>query len=79
MFFFILLAQCARISSDWWLGEWGRKGFDIPEASYIWIYLIISIVVGALMYVKGVFFAKFILTTSRVIQRLLIKALLKPC
>ena len=29
------------------------------------------------MYVKGVFFAKFILTTSRVIQRLLIKALLK--
>ena len=36
----------------------------------------ISICVGALMYLKGIFFAKFIINTSRVIQRTLIKALL---
>ena len=77
MFFFILLAQMARIGSDWWLGEWGRKGFDIPETTYIWIYSVISIVVGALLYVKGVVFAKFILSTSRVVQRQLIQALIK--
>jgi ABC-type multidrug transport system fused ATPase/permease subunit len=33
--------------------------------------------VGILLYIKGIFFAKFIISTSRVIQRLLIKALLK--
>lgn len=32
---------------------------------------------GSLLYLKGVFFAKFILSTSIVIQRQLIKALLK--
>lgn len=32
---------------------------------------------GVLLYIKGIFFAKFIISTSRVIQRLLIKALLK--
>ena len=41
------------------------------------MYSVITIVVGALLYLKGVFFAKFILTTSRVVQRQLIKALLK--
>jgi ABC-type multidrug transport system ATPase subunit len=29
MFFFILLAQAARVASDWWLGEWGSGGFHI--------------------------------------------------
>lgn len=37
----------------------------------------ISIVVGVLLYIKSYFFAKFILSTSRVIQRQLIKVLLK--
>ena len=32
--------------------------------------------VGALLYLKGIFFAKFIISTSRVIQRSLIKTLL---
>ena len=32
---------------------------------------------GVLLYVKGVFFAKFIISTSRVIQRQLIKTLVK--
>lgn len=32
---------------------------------------------GLLLYVKGIFFAKFIIRTSQVIQRQLIKALLK--
>lgn len=49
----------------------------MQEKTYIWIYTIISIVVGILLYIKGIFFAKFIISTSRVIQRLLIKALLK--
>jgi hypothetical protein len=31
MFLFILLAQFSRISSDWWLGEWGRNGFSISQ------------------------------------------------
>jgi ABC-type multidrug transport system fused ATPase/permease subunit len=34
-------------------------------------------VVGVLLYLKGIFFAKFIISTSQVIQRLLIKKLLK--
>ncbi len=65
------------MASDWWLGEWGRKGFDIPETTYIWIYSVISIVVGCLLYIKGILFAEFILNTSKVIQRQLIKTLLK--
>lgn len=76
MFFFIFLAQCSRVGSDWWLGEWSNNGFHLPEGSYIWIYTVISFVVGALMYVKGIFFAKFIISTSRVLQRQLIKVLL---
>ena len=76
MFFFILLAQMARVGSDWWLGEWSTNGLHIEEGSYIWIYAVISFVVGGLMYVKGIFFAKFIISTSRVIQRQLIRVLL---
>ena len=30
MFTFILLAQCARVASDWWLGEWSNNGFKLP-------------------------------------------------
>lgn len=67
----------ARVASDWWLGEWSNNVFNIPENEYIWIYAIISLVVGILLYVKGLFFAKFIVATSRVIQRKLIQALLK--
>lgn len=66
----------ARVGSDWWLGEWSTNGLHIEEGSYIWIYAVISFVVGGLMYVKGIFFAKFIISTSRVIQRQLIKVLL---
>ena len=77
MFFFILLAQCSRVASDWWLGEWSTNGFNLPEGSYIWVYSVISIVVGSLMYLKGIFFAKFIISTSRVIQRQLIQVLLR--
>ena len=33
--------------------------------------------VGSLLYTKGIFFAKFIISTSRVIQRQLIKTLVK--
>ena len=76
MFFFILLAQASRVGSDWWLGEWSTNGFHLPEGSYIWVYAVISCVVGALMYIKGIFFAKFIISTSRVIQRQLIQVLL---
>jgi hypothetical protein len=35
MFFFIILAQFSRIASDWWLGVWGRKGFDISNTCNI--------------------------------------------
>jgi ABC-type multidrug transport system fused ATPase/permease subunit len=45
--------------------------------SYIEIYAGISVVVGVLMFIKGKFFAQFIISSSRVIQRNLIKALLK--
>jgi ABC-type multidrug transport system fused ATPase/permease subunit len=38
---------------------------------------VISIVVGCLLYIKGIFFAKFILDSSRVIQKKLISVLLK--
>lgn len=37
----------------------------------------ITIFVGILLYVKGIFFAKFIVKTSQVIQRQLIKSLLR--
>ena len=50
--------------------------FNIPENMYIWIYAVISFVVGFLILIKGVFFAKFIISTSRVIQRQLIQTLL---
>jgi ABC-type multidrug transport system fused ATPase/permease subunit len=45
--------------------------------SYIEVYAGISVIVGILMFVKGKFFARFIISTSRVIQRTLIQALLK--
>lgn len=51
--------------------------FQIPENVYIWVYAGISVIVGVLMYVKGIFFAKFIISTSRVIQRKLIESLLR--
>ncbi len=76
-FFFIIVAQISRISSDWWLGEWGRNSFNISQTKYIWIFALISIVVGFLFYIKGIFFAKFILSSSRVIQQKLISVLLK--
>lgn len=41
------------------------------------MYAVISLLVGALIYLKGVFFARFIVATSRVIQRQLIQTLLR--
>lgn len=49
----------------------------MPSNTYIIIYAVVSVVVGILIYLKGLFFAKFIVATSRVIQRLLIQTLLK--
>ena len=77
MFSFITLAQLSRVFSDWWLGEWGSDSLHMPSNTYIIVYSAISIAVGALIYLKGVFFAKFIVATSRVIQRQLIQQLLK--
>lgn len=57
MFLFIVLSQLARVASDWWLGEWSTNVFNIPNKMYIYIYGGISVVVGMLMYLKGVFFA----------------------
>ena len=76
MFFFITLGQVTRVFSDWWLGEWGSDSFSIPSNTYIIVYAGISVAVGSLIYLKGIFFAKFIIATSRVIQRQLIKVLL---
>lgn len=80
MFLFISLAQMARVFSDWWLGEWGnsdKNSFNLNTDGYIGIYAGVSVVVGVLIYLKGIFFAKFIISTSRVIQRKLIATLLR--
>lgn len=77
MFLFITLAQLARVFSDWWLGEWSSDKFDLDQNGYIEVYAGISVVVGILMYLKGKFFAKFIISSSRVIQRKFIQTLLK--
>jgi len=49
----------------------------MPSNNYIIVYACISVVVGILIMFKGFFFAKFIVATSRVIQRLLIKTLVR--
>lgn len=77
MFLFITMAQLSRVFSDWWLGEWGSDSLQMPSNTYIIVYACISLLVGALIYLKGLFFAKFIVATSRVIQRLLIQTLLR--
>jgi ATP-binding cassette, subfamily C (CFTR/MRP), member 1 len=76
MFIFIALAQMARVFSDWWLGEWGSNSIDITSNVYIIVYASISVAVGILIYLKGYFFANFIISSSRIIQRKLIQALL---
>lgn len=77
MFIFITLAQLSRVFSDWWLGEWGSNSLELTSNNYIIVYAGISLLVGSLIYLKGIFFAKFIVATSQVIQRLFIKTLLK--
>lgn len=77
MFLFITLAQLARVFSDWWLGEWSNNKFELEQNTYIEIYAGISVIVGILMYLKGKFFAQFIISSSRVIQRKFIATLLK--
>ena len=72
MFLFITLAQMARVFSDWWLGEWGSNSLDMPSNTYIIVYAVISVAVGILIYFKGYFFANFITSSSRVIQRKLV-------
>lgn len=76
MFIFITLAQMSRVFSDWWLGEWGSNSLSLESNNYIIVYAGISITVGILIYLKGYFFANFIVASSRVIQRKLITALL---
>ena len=44
----------------------------IPIIGMIWVFIVISIVIGCLLYIKGIFFAKFILGSSQVIQQKLI-------
>lgn len=69
MFLFITLAQLARVFSDWWLGEWSGRKIDLNQDQYIGVYAGISVLVGVLMYLKGRFFAQFIIKSSRVVQR----------
>lgn len=77
MLIFITLAQMARVFSDWWLGEWGSDKFSLPSNTYIYVYAGISVAVAILIFLKGYFFANFIVASSRVIQRKLIQTLLK--
>lgn len=49
----------------------------MPSNNYIIVYSCISVLVAILIYFKGLFFAKFIVATSRVIQRQLIQTLIK--
>ena len=76
MFLFITLAQIWRVFSDWWLGEWGSNSLSLPSNTYIIIYACISVMVGIFIYLKGRFFANFIVASSRVVQRRLINALM---
>lgn len=77
MLIFITLAQLARVFSDWWLGEWGSNKLELPSNTYIFVYAGISVGVAILIFLKGYFFANFIVSSSRVIQRKLIQTLLK--
>ena len=76
MFVFITLAQISRVFSDWWLGEWGNNSLSLPSNTYIIIYAIVSLTVGVLIYLKGYFFANFIVSSSKVIQKRYITTLL---
>ena len=76
MFKLTVLSQVVRVSSDWWLGEWSVHAFNFDKYTYMWIFVVISAGVGILLWLKGIFFAKFINSTSKVIQRTLIKTLL---
>ena len=76
MFVFITLAQLSRVFSDWWLGEWGSNSLDLLSNTYIIVYAAISVGVGILILLKGYFFASFIVASSKVIQKMLITALL---
>lgn len=49
----------------------------MPSDNYIIVYACISVVVAILIMFKGFFFAKFIVATSRVIQKKLIQTLIK--
>ena len=77
MLSFITMAQLARVFSDWWLGEWGSDKLELGSNTYIIVYAGISVAVAILIYLKGYFFANFIVSSSRVIQRKLIQTLLK--
>ena len=77
MLSFITMAQLARVFSDWWLGEWGSDKLELGSNTYIIVYAGISVAVAILIFLKGYFFANFIVSSSRVIQRKLIQTLLK--
>ena len=76
MFFFTLLSQALRVGCDWWVGEWSADSFHLDSYTYMWIFVVSALGVGILFYVKGIFFSKFINSSSRVIQRTLMKTLL---
>ena len=77
MLSFITMAQLARVFSDWWLGEWGSDKLELGSNTYIIVYAGISVAVAILIFLKGYFFANFIVSSSIVIQRKLIQTLLK--
>ena len=76
MFIFVTLAQLSRVFSDWWLGEWGSNSLNLASNDYIIVYAGISVGVGMLIFLKGWFFASFIVASARVVQKRLIQALL---
>lgn len=75
-FLFITLAQLARVASDWWLGCWSSDTFKLHATTYIEVYAGASLAVGLLIYLKGLLFAKFMMSTAQAIQRKLIAVLL---
>lgn len=77
LFLFILLCQLARIGNDWWIGQWTQSTQKEDQTYFLGYYILICFFVGSLMFLRGLFFAKFIIRTSKIIHRKLINSLLK--
>ncbi|KRX00810.1 P-loop containing nucleoside triphosphate hydrolase [Pseudocohnilembus persalinus] len=73
----LIIAQCCKIATDWWIGQWSSDNFDLSTGQYVGIYAIFGVLVSFFYFLRGYIFSYFTIKSADTYQIKLVSKLLK--